>query len=157
MGYLCRPCVGPGLCNCWGRHRRRPLIRIESCRVWLVGRRMQEGRQPTELGHPHISSGALSLLSLLVMGAAYALAFLAASLRLLPRVSRHIAQIGPSISPRHKYKPPTGPRTGDDPMWSNGWAATSANLDMIDKQYKKGARTGLERGKNGFGKGWKRG
>ena len=54
-------------------------------------------------------------------------------------------------SPRHEYKPPSGPRTGDDPTWSNGWAATSVHLDMIAKQYKKGTRTGAERGKNGFG------
>ena len=28
----------------------------------------------------------------------------------------------------------------------------NAHLDMIAKQYKKGTRTGVERGKNGFGK-----
>ena len=38
-------------------------------------------------------------------------------------------------------------------MWSNGWAATCAHLDMIAKQYKKRMRTGVERDKNGFGKG----
>ena len=56
-------------------------------------------------------------------------------------------------SPRHEYKPPTGPWTGDDPTWSNDWAATGTHLDTIAKQYKKGTRTGLERVKNGFGKG----
>ena len=74
----------------WGRHKRRPLTRIESCRVWLVGCHRQEGQQPTEPGHPHLSSGALSLLLLLVMGTACALAFLAASLCLLPRVGADI-------------------------------------------------------------------
>ena len=38
-------------------------------------------------------------------------------------------------------------------MWSNGWAATGVHLDMIANQYKKEARTSVERGKNGFGKG----
>ena len=41
-------------------------------------------------------------------------------------------------------------------MWSNGWAATSAHRDMIANQYKKGTRTGVERGKNRFGMGQER-
>ena len=48
---------------------------------------------------------------------------------------------------------PLVPRTSDGPTWSNGWAATSARLDMIAKQYKNGTRTGVERGKNRFGTG----
>ena len=43
---------------------------------------------------------------------------------------------------------PLVPQTSDGPTWSNGWAATSAHLDMIAKQYKNGTRTGKERGKN---------
>ena len=79
----------------WGRHRRRPLTRIESCRVWLVGRRRQEGQQPTELGHPHLSSCALSLLSFLqwaqlAPSPSYGVAPLAPT-----RGSKHIAQTGP--------------------------------------------------------------
>ena len=56
-------------------------------------------------------------------------------------------------SPRHKCKPRTSLGAGGDLTWSNGWAATSAHLDLIAKQYKRGARTGVERGKNGFGTG----
>ena len=56
-------------------------------------------------------------------------------------------------SPRHEYKPPTGPATSDGPTWFNGWPATGAHLDMIAKQYKNGTRTGKERGKNGIGMG----
>ena len=79
----------------WGRHRRRPLTRIESCRVWLVGRRRQEGRQPTELGHPHLSSCALSLLSFCNGRSLRPRLLDAAALLAVTRGSRHIAQIGP--------------------------------------------------------------
>ena len=48
---------------------------------------------------------------------------------------------------------PLVPRISDGPTWSNGWAATSAHLDMIAKQHKNGTRTGVGRGKNGFGTG----
>ena len=58
----------------------------------------------------------------------------------------------PLASPHHEYKPPTGPPTGDDLTWSNGWVAIGMHLDIIAKQYKKGTSTSLERGKNGFGK-----
>ena len=57
------------------------------------------------------------------------------------------------VSPRHEYKPPIGPRTSDDPTWSNGWAAIGVHLDMIAKQYKKGTRMGVERGKTGLERG----
>ena len=48
---------------------------------------------------------------------------------------------------------PLVPRTSDGPTWSNGWAATGTHLGVIAKQYKNGTRTGVERGKNGFGTG----
>ena len=65
--------------------------------------------------------------------------------------------IAPNWSLANKCKPPTGPWSNGGPKWPNDGTRSGTYVDMIGEQYKehleqekKGARTGFQRGTNGF-------